>query len=864
MANFYAWAILILEYVPSRRIYLALVTVLIKRKQLFDPTFYLSHNEDIAAKGLDPLKHYVSYGDREGRWPMPLFDPIFYAQKAGLEGKKRTNRLLHYAYVGRYLRFSPSPWFDTAFYLSVNKDVLRSKIDPLLHFLCWGGKEGRSPSPRFDSYHYLRNNPDVAEHGENPLVHYLQFGQYESRSPMANGESLNRIFSAATPSENDWRDLVPQCVHDSVTVSVIVPVYRNATVTLRCLYSVVRAQQRHTTFELIVINDASPDVQLVSALSDLAKKGFFTLLHNAENRGFVATANRAMTLYGSRDVVLLNSDTEVYGDWLDRLNAIANNGSNVGTVTPLSNNSFICSYPCFCNDNPYPLELSYQDLDALAKNVNAGSSIEAPSGIGFCLYIKKGCLESVGLFDQNLFGRGYGEENDFCRRAILKGWKNMIAPDVFVRHWGGASFQGEGFFLKQAAMEKLRQRYPFYQTEVDRFIAEDPLAAARTRLDRARLFRYIRRYNVLLVTHGRGGGTERHIAEEVERLQLTGRGAFIMRPEDYGEHVVITPPDIVALPNLGRFSLRERSALVSLLQQLPVHEVQIHQLIDYHRDTTQWILALAGELGAQIKVTIHDYTSICPRVNLVNHSGKYCREPAEAECNLCIKRNGSEFDIVDIAYWRESYHKLFAAAATIAVPDQDVSNRLKRYFPGIDFSVRPHEHLVVAKGAIAMPRLQQGERMRIVIIGAISRIKGYEVLTACANDAKERQLPLDFIVYGYSLNDTKLNREGVEVTGRYFEEYAAEGLAALKPHAVWLPSVWPETYSYTLSIALRGHLPVYAFRIGAIASRLKAIHAGQGLMPLEWMKKPQKINDFFLASGFENPLAGTERTAVKC
>ena len=62
---------------------------------------------------------------------------------------------------------------------------------------------------------------------------------------------------------------------------------------------------------------------------------------------------------------------------------------------------------------------------------------------------------------------------------------------------------------------------------------------------------------------------------------------------------------------------------------------------------------------------------------------------------------------------------------------------------------------------------------------------------------------------------------GVEITGRYRDESAVEGVNALAGHIAWLPSVWPETYSYTLSVAFRSGLPVAAFDIGAIARRLR-------------------------------------------
>jgi len=137
-------------------------SLLIKRSSLFDAIYYLEVNHDVADHKAAPLRHYIAYGDKEGRCPMPFFDPNYY--RSQLKGRlKNSNTLLHYLYVGRYLKLALSPWFDAAYYLRENKDVARSGIDPLLHYLKWGGKEGRSPCEQFNGLYYLQTNQDVVD-----------------------------------------------------------------------------------------------------------------------------------------------------------------------------------------------------------------------------------------------------------------------------------------------------------------------------------------------------------------------------------------------------------------------------------------------------------------------------------------------------------------------------------------------------------------------------------------------------------------------------------------------------------------------------------------------------------------------------
>ena len=84
----------------------------------------------------------------------------------------------------------------------------------------------------------------------------------------------------------------------------------------------------------------------------MAKEKLFTLIENSKNLGFVGTANIGLSLHKDRDVILLNSDTEVYDGWLDRMIAISKKDNNIATVTPFSNNATICSFPEFNQDNP--------------------------------------------------------------------------------------------------------------------------------------------------------------------------------------------------------------------------------------------------------------------------------------------------------------------------------------------------------------------------------------------------------------------------------------------------------------------------------------------------------------------------------
>jgi hypothetical protein len=146
-----------------------------------DDGFYCKEYPDVAAGGIDPLRHYLNHGAAEGRRPYLLFDPQYYAaQGPDLDGK---NPLLHFIQVGAKSHRDPHPLFDTDFYLSRYADRIPQGMNALAHFLKTGGLSGCDPHPLFDTAWYLARHPDVRQRPQNPLVHYLIEGWRSGFAP---------------------------------------------------------------------------------------------------------------------------------------------------------------------------------------------------------------------------------------------------------------------------------------------------------------------------------------------------------------------------------------------------------------------------------------------------------------------------------------------------------------------------------------------------------------------------------------------------------------------------------------------------------------------------------------------------------
>lgn len=775
--------------VPAERTLIAF-----RGEDLFDREHYLGCNPDVRLAGVDPLDHYLRHGWREARPPNAKFDDAHYRAQSGLSRSAPVSALAHYLVVGRRRGLSPVPDVDISLLRRTMPGLGIARIDPYRHLLTTKTGPGREQRPDVDA-------------------------------------TLLKLDA-----------LSPQCME--AKIDVIVPVYAGRAETLNTLLHVLQSRCR-IGYSVIVVNDDSPDGDLCSDLRHLKNRGLIELKENESNQGFVASVNTGCTVHPARDVVWLNADTEVYDGWIDRLHAAAYRAPGIASVTPLTNNGTIASYPRFNADTPGPLEMEWAEIDRLAARFNTAKCVQAPTGVGFCMYVRRAALRDVGPLDQAAFGRGYGEENDFCQRAVAKGWKNVIAADVFVRHFGATSFRDSRADRVEAAMRVLDRRHPDYRAKVRSFIDNDPLEGARRTLDLARLGALSRRRNMLIVSHSRGGGTEQHIQQETARLEAQGWSVYTLNTGTGGPgSACLSHAGAAITPQLSALRL-EDGWIWKALSLLRIERVQIHHLIDFPREAPLMFARRLRQLGVPYSVTVHDYFAVCPRVNLVDLSGRYCGEPDAAGCRSCLLSRGSSTSEFNITKWRGRYGVLLSGAQSVRVPDRDVSERLQRYFPKIrNIEVVPHEPSLQIADTPRGPR-RRGP-LRLAVIGAIGPIKGYDALLGFARYAASARLELEITLIGYSRDDDTLREHGVCVSGPYLNDDIQNHISDLDPDLIWIPSIWPETYCYTLSIALASGRPIAAFDIGAIATRLRA--AGRGcLMPLEISVDPKALWNRFQA-----------------
>lgn len=591
-------------------------------------------------------------------------------------------------------------------------------------------------------------------------------------------------------------------------IAVVLPVYRDTALTQACIESAMPGIQALTDAILVIVNDASPEPDMVDTLAMLRARWseHIEVLTNTHNLGFVATVNKGMRAHEHHDVVLLNSDVILPEAWLDRLMVEAYSRPNVATVTPLSNNTTICTFPEFLQENSLPFNLSVNAVDAAFRGMRL-PNIEAPTGVGFCMYIRRECLDAVGYLNEERFGRGYGEENDFCQRALKHGWVNLITPNLYAFHKGGVSFGAEKTLLVENAMAIIDELHPNYHRDIQHFIRQDPLKEARL-LRWLRLLALAPLPKILHISHGLGGGVEQHITELADYLYNKNVAfSLVLTPQGTGEYYILrfgcerTADDLlIHLPH-------DAELLVTILRFAGVSLVHFHHVLH--------VQPLLQQLPQQLKIpyylTVHDFYLLNGNPTLTNEQGIFVERDVDTLFNPLYPLPEG----ITPKIWRDGYRGFVEGAERVIFPSASTQQLFGAYFQ-LKHSVMAY-HPEAARDIERSPKPFIAKKAYVIgILGALGKEKGADYLEEIARCASGLGLPLSFTLIGYAYRSL----DKVKITGPYRANETLGLIHKQECDLLLFPARWPETYSYTLSHALESGLPIVAPVLGAFPERL--------------------------------------------
>lgn len=257
-------------------------------------------------------------------------------------------------------------------------------------------------------------------------------------------------------------------------VSIIVPVYGDWESLEENIKALKKYISRSSQHEVIFANDCGPEVDEIeqSILQLIQDRDDFKYHRNEKNLGFVKNCNNAVFQLADQenDILLLNSDAVVTSGFLKKMQNVLYNQPNIGAVCPRSNAATIFSVPMKPQPGRvYTMMESYKIYKKIKWRLP--KYYISPIAHGFCMMIRREVIDKYGLFDE-VYGKGYGEENDFCMRLKREGWRCAVANKAYVFHYKARSFSEERRAVEVPKNEKiLDKRYPEFRQLVRDYVA---------------------------------------------------------------------------------------------------------------------------------------------------------------------------------------------------------------------------------------------------------------------------------------------------------------------------------------------------------------------------------------------------------
>ncbi|MEM5813140.1 MAG: glycosyltransferase [Candidatus Aenigmatarchaeota archaeon] len=531
------------------------------------------------------------------------------------------------------------------------------------------------------------------------------------------------------------------------------------------------------------------------------------------------TVNR-LAMHSKNHFVILNTDTEVPPGWLERLIFPLLYFDRVASVTPFSNSATICSFPKFMEDNDLYLGLDVETIDKYFRNINIEKTTQIlPTGVGFCMAINREVYEIIGLFDE-VFGKGYGEENDWCMRASKIGYKNLIATNLFVYHKHGGSFSRskEISDLMQNNLRIVVNKHPSYINLVDYFISLDPLKLIR---DVIKIKILTDNYQTaFIVDHNQGGGANEYTRTIIKDLEI-----YMLFQND-----LVLEIGGVMLDEKIKLRLDNFDELNIIFDTFRLEKLVINNLYHFPKvpELIDKLIEISKKKKLKIIYNLHDYYSICPSPHLMNQNNEYCGIPdSENICNSCIKENkiyvNKHDKNYDIRTFRSSFKKLLDSADIIKIFSRSSAEVLLKIYdiPKHKFEYSPHK-VDYVRPVRNIRGKKQRETVNIGVLGTIFPHKGSQIVKNLASyieEYKYNQIKIHIIGELYKVEELKSNKNLI-IHGKYDKHMLPDIIEKNEIDIIFIPSIVPETFCYTAEEAMKMGMPIVIFNLGAPYERV--------------------------------------------
>lgn len=747
-------------------------------------------------------------------------------------------------------------------------------------------------------------------------VHFL-FGKFrqmmrkEQQAPIDIKNWIEENVIAATShgiAGPGKQTMYAQKIDTTVTsvIDLIIPVYNGYEYLADLFESISKTR---VPYRLIIINDCSTDERVEPFLQAIVNKSSQAtsaqdaatietetttqtttplsapiLITNDTNLGFVKSVNKGFEIATSsktisnneiasnneittnitsanktattNNVVILNTDIVLPDNWLERLIHPILANSRVASVTPFTNSGKICSFPEYGKDNEMLPGVTLKQVDDAFQTIRPVYK-QVPTGVGFCMAMSGKAIDEIGYFDAETFPRGYGEENDWCQRAVKAGYINASAENLFVWHKHKGSFTGsEKSDLIEQSQIKLAQLHKSYHSDVLKFTESRPHIEQRMYL-LCKLLLISDLETKVYFSNCLAGGSERYLKKVIDEDEIGN--IFVIRYDIYAKNYVFESSWIdgesesneckrIAGRKFASFRFDDLADILCLLASASpavavknrsehiihkgsvhnepiIHEVVINSLVSYP-DVT-YALDIISKLSA-MKMTylLHDYLPICPVFYLLDKHGKYCGFSKFRDCTDCLAKNSATDKVyaytTDIGAWRIAW-KSFLKVCTEIIAFSEASKDILEQVYGTLQQVKGVPHVVdyikpVSKGK------KTSKTLNIAILGSLREHKGIEIVRDMARLIDKDKA--DTLIYLFGDTGFKISGKCIRKIGKYDISQLGKLTIAHDIDVFFIPSIWPETFSFTTQEAIELNMPVACFDLGAPAERVKVYEKG--------------------------------------
>lgn len=780
----------------------------------------------------------------------------------------KKNPYYHFMNIGWKENKNPSKMFDVHFYLNTYKDVKASNINPLLHYVIHGRKENRKRFLNdkkllskgsltlnifFNIFKFVKNNPYallkifyiIKHSGFTGLYKKIlnKFGKIEEAIPEAKNQITIETFLNDNFLSVENNSIIP----NTEVVDILIPVY-NGFEYLETLFTSI-IKNTSSPYRIFIANDKSSDLRVLPFLEKIKQENSnipIIIFNNQNNLGFVKTINLLVSNTNNH-CVLLNTDVEVPKYWLERLMYPIFNLPKIASTTPFTNSGTICSFPNYLKDNTIYDSISLEQIDNVFSTVNGNNTyIEIPTGVGFCMGINKYVIKKIGMFDE-VYGKGYGEENDWCQRAIKLGYKNIHVTNLFVYHKHGGSFLSEE---KKELIQKnsniLSKKFPTYNQQVRSLIEKNQLELLRQIINIKILS--LTYPIVCILDHSLGGGANIVTQEYITTQKLSCVLTYNIHLQKY---------KLIFYENFSsnkiECNIHNIENLEKIITKFNFKEIRINNLVSFPK--ILFLLDLLIEIKVRLKIKytflINDYYAICPIYVLLNENLEFCNVPSNFNvCNNCLSKNKLKNNIVDyinsdypnlkINIWRDKFNLFLNNCNQIITFSNSSKEIVLKAYPKLiqnKIDIKPHQ--VTWINQQVNQTYKHTEVLNIGVLGNLTLIKGEVEVMKLASYIESHQSNIKIHILGnINFNKSILNTlTCIEVHGEYIKENLPELMIKNKIDLIWIASICSETFSYTTEESIQMNIPLAVFNIGAPAERIKKYAKG---ILLE-NKKPEQI-----------------------